>query len=224
MVERRKKMEVASKIIMKKISEIKPYIRNPRKNDKTVDVLVKIIPQVGFNVPLVIDKNGVIVKGHSRFKAAIKLGMTELPCIVTEADEEAIKLDRIADNRVSEFSEWLSEGLAHELDMITLDVGDLDFNFPSVADVKAFDDEFEEIKKEADDEERRRRFEELLAKEEEKNAKKTEITTQKAIETAKEKQKDVPAQSSKYYKCVCEKCGHVMFVKAEDIWDANQGK
>mgnify|MGYP001154226043 CR=1 FL=1 len=54
-------MEIVNQIVMKKISEVKPYVRNPRKNDKTVNLLVEIIPKVGFNVPLVIDRNGIIV-------------------------------------------------------------------------------------------------------------------------------------------------------------------
>lgn len=215
-------MEVSKKIVMKKINEIKPYIRNPRKNDKTVDVLVKIIPKVGFNVPLVIDKNGVIVKGHSRFKAAIKLGMEEIPCIITEADEEAIKLDRIADNRVSEFSEWLSEGLAHELDMITLDIGDLEFDVPTFEDMPSFDDEVFEEQGEVD-KDKLKRYEELLAKQEAESKAKTQIVTEKDLERAEQKLKEPPRQD-KYYKVVCEHCGHIMFVKAEDVWDANSGK
>ena len=54
-------INVSNTIVMKKINEIKPYIRNPRKNDKTVQLLCEIIPKVGFNVPLVIDKNGIIL-------------------------------------------------------------------------------------------------------------------------------------------------------------------
>ena len=88
-------MEIVNQIVMKKISEVKPYVRNPRKNDKTVNLLVEIIPKVGFNVPLVIDRNSIIVKGHARYAAAIRLGMEEIPCVVTDADEETIKLDRL---------------------------------------------------------------------------------------------------------------------------------
>ena len=215
-------MEVSKNIVMKKISEIKPYVRNPRKNDKTVDLLVKIIPQVGFNVPLVIDKNGVIVKGHSRFKAAIKLGMKELPCIITEADEEAVKLDRIADNRISEFSEWLSEGLAHELDMLTLDFSDLEFDIPTFDDMPSFDDALDDGI-DVIDEDKFKKYQELLAKQEAESKAKTQIVTEKDLEKAEQKLKEPPRQD-KYYKFVCEHCGHIMFVKAEDVWDANSGK
>ena len=122
-------MEIVNQIVMKKISEVKPYVRNPRKNDKTVNLLVEIIPKVGFNVPLVIDRNGIIVKGHARYAAAIRLGMEEIPCVVTDADEETIKLDRLADNRISEFSEWINDELLHEIDMLNLD---FDFDLESL--------------------------------------------------------------------------------------------
>lgn len=125
-------IKVEDKIVMKKISEVKPYVRNPRKNDKTVEMLCKIIPKVGFNVPLVIDENGIIVKGHARFSAAIKLGMTEIPCIISHADPEAIKADRIADNKISEFSEWVNEELMHEIDMIDFDFDFTELGFPKV--------------------------------------------------------------------------------------------
>lgn len=118
-------LKVVNEIVMKKLNEIRPYFRNPRKNDKTVEMLVKVIPQVGFNVPILIDKNGVIVKGHARYKAAFKLGMEEVPCVVTNASEEEINLDRITDNKISELTEWLDEGLMHEIDAIDIGFNDI---------------------------------------------------------------------------------------------------
>ena len=218
-------MEVANKIVMKKISEIKPYVRNPRKNDKTVALLVDIIPKVGFNVPLVIDKDGIIVKGHARFRAAIKLGMTELPCVITDADEEAIKLDRIADNRISEFSEWLSEPLMHELDMLSLDFSNLDFDMPSVADIPDFeqfesdlgnDDEPADTETE---EERKARYEAFMAQQ----VKPVEIVKQAEIDRAEAKAQQIPKKPINYIKVVCEKCGHIMFVSEADLWNPETG-
>lgn len=107
--------EVVTEIRMIPTREIKPYFRNPRENDRTVEKLIELIPKVGFNVPLVIDGDGVIVKGHSRWRAAIRLGMTELPCVITKADAEAIRMDRISDNRVQELSGWDEELLKSEL-------------------------------------------------------------------------------------------------------------
>ena len=93
-------------IIMKPVNEIIPYWRNPRRNDRTVEELVKTIPVSGFNVPIVVDKNGVVVKGHARLKAAKRLGMERVPVIVSNAPEDVIKADRIADNKIQELSAW----------------------------------------------------------------------------------------------------------------------
>jgi ParB-like chromosome segregation protein Spo0J len=112
---------VVTKLVMVETRQIKPYHRNVRKNDATVERLVKLIPKVGFNVPLVLDKNNVIVKGHTRWRAAIRLAIPALPCVYSEADEETIKLDRIADNKVQEFSKWDEDLLRTELASINLE-------------------------------------------------------------------------------------------------------
>lgn len=211
------KILVEDKIVMKKIGEIKPYVRNPRKNDKTVELLCKVIPKVGFNVPLVIDEKGVIIKGHARFTAAIRLGMTELPCIISHADPEAIKADRIADNKISEFSEWVNDELLHEIDMIDIDFdfSELGISVPKFDDIPIPEPDFGEEKAEISQEER----DELYRKFLEQQEKSAEITTQKAIDAAKVEQKEVAAPPPRYYKCVCEKCGHIMFVREGDICD-----
>ena len=109
---------------------IKPYHRNARHNDETVNKLVEIIPKVGFNQPIIIDKNNVIVKGHSRWKAAVRLGMEKVPCIISENDDETNKLDRLADNKIQEFSKWNDELLATELASLNIDDIDMsDFGF-----------------------------------------------------------------------------------------------
>ena len=220
---------VENEIVMKKISEIKPYIRNPRKNDKTVELLCKIIPKVGFNVPLVIDKNGIIVKGHARYVAAIRLGMEELPCIITHADEEAIKADRITDNKISEFSEWVNEELLHEIDMIDFDFDFTELGFPSVSfdDIPTMDEFVEDLKEEQGheitEEERQKLYQEFLEKQAKETAPDVQITSEKAIKDANVAQKQVASAPPKYYKCVCEKCGHVMFVRASDLWSPQTG-
>jgi ParB family transcriptional regulator, chromosome partitioning protein len=114
-------VEIVNRLVLVETRKIKPYHRNPRRNDATVDKLVELIPKVGFNVPLVLDRNNVIVKGHTRWKAAVKLGMAQIPCVYTDADEETIKLDRLADNRVQEFSLWNDELLRGELASLNLD-------------------------------------------------------------------------------------------------------
>ena len=104
-------------IVMLSPEKLKPYFRNPRNNDKTVEALVKIIPRVGFNVPIVVDKNMVIIKGHSRWNASRILGLKEVPCIISEASEEQNNKDRILDNAIHELTEWDYEKLKVELDL-----------------------------------------------------------------------------------------------------------
>lgn len=95
------------KVINYKLKDLKPYKNNPRKNDNAVDDVANGIKEFEFKVPIIIDKNYEIVAGHTRYKAAIKLGLKELPCIVADdLTEEQIKAFRLADNKVSEKSEW----------------------------------------------------------------------------------------------------------------------
>ena len=80
-------------IIEIKIGDIIPYEKNPRKNDDAVKYVAESIKQFGFKVPIVIDKNNVIIAGHTRYKASKKLGLKEVPCIVADdLTEEQIKV------------------------------------------------------------------------------------------------------------------------------------
>lgn len=105
-------------IVMKPINEVIPYWRNPRRNDRLIGTLAEEIEKRGFNVPIVVDKNGVVVKGHARLRAAKKLGMEAVPCIVSNASEDVIRADRIADNKIQELSSWDYGKLDMELDKI----------------------------------------------------------------------------------------------------------
>ena len=125
-------MLIEDKIVQKRINEIRPYVRNPRRNEKTVELLCKLIPKVGFNVPIVIDEKGIIVKGHARYGAAIRLGMETVPCIVSHASPEAIKADRITDNKISEFSEWINDEVLKEIESIKTDIDFSELGFPAV--------------------------------------------------------------------------------------------
>ena len=107
------------KIVNKKIEDIKPYEKNPRKNDDAVEYVANSIKEFGFKVPIVIDKQNVIVAGHTRYKASKQLGLKEVPCIVADdLTDEQIKAYRLADNKVSEHSEWDFELLEEELNDI----------------------------------------------------------------------------------------------------------
>lgn len=116
-------------VVYKKPGEIIPYERNPRKNDSAVDAVANSIKEFGFKVPVVIDKDGVIVCGHTRVKAAKKLGIEEIPCIMADdLDEEQIKAFRLADNKTSELSDWDNELLALEMsDIFSIDLSQFGF-------------------------------------------------------------------------------------------------
>ena len=89
------------------VANIVPYENNPRHNEDAVLGVKKSIEQFGFNVPIVVDTNLVIITGHTRLKAAIELGITQVPIIVaTHLTDEQVQAYRIADNRVAENSKW----------------------------------------------------------------------------------------------------------------------
>lgn len=98
------------------LTEIIPYPDNPRKNDKAVGIVVKSIKEFGFRVPIILDKDNEIIAGHTRYKAAQKLNMTEIPIIrVEDLTEEQIKAFRIMDNKSQDYSKWDMELLKGEM-------------------------------------------------------------------------------------------------------------
>ena len=99
-----------------KTDEIKPYEKNPRKNDEAVDVVAKSLEEFGFQQPLVLDADNVIVVGHTRFRAAKKLGLETVPCVVAEGlTDEQINAYRIMDNKSAEYANWDNDLLLGEI-------------------------------------------------------------------------------------------------------------
>ncbi len=112
-------------IISKKIEEIKEYENNPRNNDNAVEYVARSIKDFGFKIPIIVDKNNVIVAGHTRYKAAKELNLTEVPCIVADdLTDEQIKVFRLVDNKSAELAEWNLELLNIELE----NIHDIDMN------------------------------------------------------------------------------------------------
>lgn len=123
-------------IQMKSVDELIPYVNNPRQNDDAVDAVASSIKNFGFKVPIVVDGSNEIVNGHTRLKAAKKLGLDEVPVIVADdLTPEQIKAFRLADNKVGEIAEWddgmllseLEELAELEFDMTQFGFDDLDF-------------------------------------------------------------------------------------------------
>lgn len=103
-------------IIEKSVDELIPYAQNPRCNEAAVDAVASSIQSFGFNVPCVIDANNVLITGHTRLKAAKKLGLKTVPCICADSLTPAqVKAYRLADNKVSELATWDMELLESEL-------------------------------------------------------------------------------------------------------------
>lgn len=120
------------KIVYKRIDEIIPYENNARNNSTAIEALVKAIPVMGFNVPIVLDKNNVIVKGHSRLEALKRLGVELVPCIVIDGSEADIAEERLVDNKLSELAVWDDEKLKYELREMSLDLNKFEIQIPQI--------------------------------------------------------------------------------------------
>jgi len=118
-----------AEIVMKRIEELTPYEKNPRKNDDAVEFVANSIREFGFQSPIIIDENNIILNGHTRYKASKRLEMEEVPCIVVAGlSDSKKKAFRLADNKTSERSNWDYELLVQEINDIT-DIDIKDFGF-----------------------------------------------------------------------------------------------
>ena len=124
-------------LIIKKLKDIHPYPNNPRKNDDAVDAVAESIRQCGYVAPVIVDEDGVILAGHTRYKALKKLGRTEAEIIVKDGltDEQKHKY-RLLDNKTNELAGGDFDLLADELE--GLDFGDLDLDW-GLDEVEALD-------------------------------------------------------------------------------------
>ena len=113
------------------IDSIKPYEKNPRKNDEAVEYVANSIKEFGFKVPIIVDENNIIVTGHTRYKASKQLKLDKVPIIkADDLSEEQIKAFRLADNKVSEKSKWDNRLLDRELfELEDLEIDMSDFGF-----------------------------------------------------------------------------------------------
>lgn len=111
-------------IELRHLSEIKPYEKNPRINDAAVEAVARSIREFGFRQPIVVDGDGVIVVGHTRWKAAQRLGLAKVPVhVARDLTAEQRKAYRIADNKTADIATWDLEQLAVELtDLQDMDV------------------------------------------------------------------------------------------------------
>ena len=133
-------------IVYKETKDLIPYANNPRLNDNAVDAVAASIKEFGFKVPIVVDRENVIINGHTRLKAAHKLGLKQVPCIVADdLTPEQVKAFRLADNKTSELAEW-------DMDKLDIELGEI----PDI-DMSAFGfdieiDDIEEVPEVKEDE------------------------------------------------------------------------
>jgi hypothetical protein len=111
-----------------KLYLLKPWEDNPRINDEAVDAVVKSIESFGFNVPILCDKEFTIIAGHTRWKAAKKIGMKSVPVIVLEINETQRKAFAVADNKTAEIADWDYQKLRKVLE----ELKSKKFNLPSL--------------------------------------------------------------------------------------------
>jgi DNA modification methylase len=133
-------------VVTMKIADLKAYENNPRKNEKAVDAVANSINSFGFKVPVIIDKNNVVVAGHTRLMACKKLGIDEVPCVIADdLTEDQIKAFRIADNKTAELADWDFDKLKEELGSIEIDMEQFGFtDLEKIMDREVMEDEFDE--------------------------------------------------------------------------------
>lgn len=119
------------KVVEIPVNQLKPYKKNARFNENAVPKVAESIRQFGFKVPIVVDKNMVVITGHTRLEASKTLGLEKVPCIIADdLTPKQVKAFRLVDNRTSEFASWNYDLLQSELE--TLDIDLSDFEFPDL--------------------------------------------------------------------------------------------
>ena len=103
------------KIKLVELSKVIPYFNNPRDNQDAIEPVVNSIKKYGFIKPIIVDRNNVIIAGHTRFLAAVRIGMKKIPIVVSDLNEESVKVFRIADNKLAEKSVFDENLLIEEL-------------------------------------------------------------------------------------------------------------
>lgn len=235
------------KIANVKTDAIKPYWRNPRNNAETIEGLMRSIEKYGFNVPLVLDKDGIIIAGHARYKAMLQLGKREIPCVYADIDKKKAKEYRIADNKLSELAKWDADLLKTEMREFDLDdlvpgfsqkdmdalIGPLDpadIEMPNMGDFDLDPDDDKELSQEEQAEADKRTVEynkarEKALKEQEAALEKQRAEMQKRQEAFEKKEAEMQGRftdhsenvQAQYVECICPECGEEFSVDFSEM-------
>ena len=124
-------------IVEMPLTEIFPYANNPRRNEKAVKAVMNSIKEFGFKNPIIVDENKIIISGHTRRLAAMRLGLTKVPVVVAkDLTEDQVRAFRLADNRVASFSSWDEEKLKEEIAGIdNIDLSDFGFKTDDIRNI-----------------------------------------------------------------------------------------
>lgn len=126
------------------IDDITPYPNNPRNNDEAVEYVANSIREFGWQQPIVVDTDGTIIAGHTRLKAAKRLGMETVPVVVADSLTPAqVNAYRLADNKVAEAATWDMEALAVELEGLEVEFDMTMFDFDAGISIDGFGEDFE---------------------------------------------------------------------------------
>ena len=117
------------KIKLQDIGSVQPYEQNPRINDSAVNAVAASLREFGFRQPIVVDAENIIIAGHVRYKAAVKMGLQKVPVhVATDLTPEQVVAYRLADNKTGELAEWDFALLEQELENIDFDMSVFGFN------------------------------------------------------------------------------------------------
>lgn len=123
------------------ITQLIPYNKNARYNDNAVSKVAESIKQFGFKNPIIIDKDRIVICGHTRLLASKKLGLKKVPCIIADdLTPEQVKAFRLVDNRTSEFASWNYDLLQTELETLDYDLSEFEFPDLTVEDTLSVDE------------------------------------------------------------------------------------
>jgi len=202
-----------------KLSEIYPYYDNPRDNTNAVEPTKESIRRFGFVKPILVDKAGVIIAGHTRYVAAYQLGMEYVPVVYSSMDDEMAKKYRILDNKLAEKSSFDEDQLLEELRNMEVPTEMQAFFFEDIDQMLNFS--FDSISQQAEE---YGGFQDDYSSVDNENL---EATSSETETTSTDEEEEDPAKDlfvlkeredgSHYMKVVCPFCGNMEIIEIEEV-------
>lgn len=202
-----------------KLSEISPYYDNPRDNTNAVEPTKESIRRFGFVKPILVDKAGVIIAGHTRYVAAYQLGMEYVPVVYSSMDDEMAKKYRILDNKLAEKSSFDEDQLLEELRNMEVPTEMQAFFFEDIDQMLNFS--FDSISQQAEE---YGGFQDDYSSVDNENL---EATSSETETTSTDEEEEDPAKDlfvlkeredgSHYMKVVCPFCGNMEIIEIEEV-------